>query len=410
MSLIRELDLTPEEREEELQVEADRYLVYHCARVDDVKKAIQALGSSAVPAFRQALAACSPEASEGLARAASLIGEAAVDVLPDWFEAALAKRVSPLSLVHAVLALRPETLPEGRSHVPLFLRALEVDDELLNRGAIFALRAVGPAPEALPGLTRCLARKRVARDAAESLIAYGPAAREAVSALIDILDVTEGGEVCRALAAIGGPAAVDALRRALASPRGAVRAFAATGLGEIGRPEHAGDLAALLSREADAWNRDRILAALARLRGLPPAAAKELDLSHPPVAAGAAIVEQLNFPDEHARYSAIQQIETLPAKPAEAIPLLADLLRDRRLGEFAAKALGSYGPAGAPAVPALIEALRHTSDAARAQAATALGKIGATEAIAPLRELWKRDWSSFTRGAVTDAIRRLESC
>jgi HEAT repeat protein len=105
----------------------------------------------------------------------------------------------------------------------------------------------------------------------------------------------------------------------------------------------------------------------------------------PPAGADAAkvLVAALDDPDAHVRDTAFKALEAIGPAAPEVVPALTERLKSAD-ARAAARALANCGPAGLAAVPALVELLHHADDAVRWNTAWTLGKLRATDAIAPL--------------------------
>jgi HEAT repeat protein len=112
------------------------------------------------------------------------------------------------------------------------------------------------------------------------------------------------------------------------------------------------------------------------------------------------------------RREAVGRLEALGPAAAPAVPALIDALGDpdRWVREGAGKALAAVGPGAAAAVPALMKTLSDEDDYVRVRAAQALGAIGpaAKEAI-PLLEFHAADpdESEGVHLHAKDAVRRI---
>lgn len=124
-----------------------------------------------------------------------------------------------------------------------------------------------------------------------------------------------------------------------------------------------------------------------------------------------ALVEALEDDDVHFRRKLVVAISLIRAKPKLAVPALIRALKDKDTGDApgqasvayaAVTALGNYGPAAAPAVPALLEATRSKYMTLRRLALVSLARIGAQPAvIVPLmiRTLEDKDQSAVRSAA-----------
>lgn len=263
--------------------------------------------------------------------------------------------------------------------------------------------------EALPALPRLLRRletapPRLAGSLAHLLGRMGPEAAEAIPALLRLME--EGPDAARgsALWALGElelePPRLEALAmswiREDADPEveaSAIGLLANTG-SDPSRVVHR--LAALLSSQStvDGPNEDRVIRLLGRCREGWAVAVPALRRVAEDAGRNAA-----------RRVAALEQLRELGAAPAEIVPALLTLMDDAP--EPVCDALCALGPAGAPAVPALVRFLeeeREYWDGCWA-AVDALGAIGpgAAAAIPILREMIRHD-SPLVRSRAEKAL------
>ncbi|GHJ94989.1 hypothetical protein SNE510_45080 [Streptomyces sp. NE5-10] len=224
--------------------------------------------------------------------------------------------------------------PAAAGLAPLLRRrlaAVELDDDLYDRASplLYALAAVRGA-QALPEVLRVLRgapehrRAWVREAAARTLGAFGPAAREAVPDLRELLgadSATVATTAARALWAVEGDAeaVVPALVRWLRpGSSGADRCAAAQALGAVG-PAAAGAARALRPglTSRDLWERVRCAAALWRVSG-------ETDRTLPVLLAA---WEE----NRHARVDIAECLAEMgPEAAAAQLPILTELTRRRR--------------------------------------------------------------------------------
>jgi len=274
--------------------------------------------------------------------------------------------------------------------VQRLIAALGDADKRVRESAAEALGEIGLA--AVPALITALgdAEVNVRASAAKALEWSGPAAAEAVLALITALDDVDMLVCVNAAAALG-------------------RAWA---LGQIG------PTAEILSKavsvliaalgDANTVARQNATRTLMQIRN----AAEALGWI------GLAIVEvvpmlitALHDTDMLVRVSAADALGEIGPAAVEAVPTLIIALGDaynRMLRESAAKALGRIGPAAAEAVPALVIALGDGDAWVCAAAAYALGQIGpvAIEAVPALITAFGHIYWEV-RGCAAEALGRI---
>jgi HEAT repeat protein len=245
-----------------------------------------------------------------------------------------------------------------------------------------------PDAGAIGTLLRDLQSEGVAarRRAADALGRGGPAAREAIPALVAALgdaDEPTGLNAAYALGAIG-EAAIPALAEALRAEAEPVRRHASYALTTIGAPA----IAALIHAMRDQDARVRALAADALG-----------DMGFPARDAVPALRDALRDGDEWVRRQAVDALGTIGPAARDAVPALIDTLRDEKpyVRFNAAFALARLGPAAAEAVPGLERLTRDPDRYARGQATIALRRIGTPEAMeALLRYLETARWCPIT--------------
>lgn len=267
----------------------------------------------------------------------------------------------------AALAVLGEMAEEGAASLPALAGALREQDRALRLEVVTALGEMGlPAQQSLLRVLDQDEDDQVRIEALVSLTNQGPAAAPLV------LEVFEhrfsGGGMfdvflVRALKSMGRPA-VELLIAALRNQDAKIRRDAVVALGLTG-PESSWALSELiaLAKDEDAEVREALAEALVALEA-------------PPTRAVPALIGILNTEDE---------------------------VEDRLA---AARALGSYGPAAASAVPGLIRALQGEGEAAfysraRIRYIRSLGLIGpgAAPAAPVLREIAEADHLSVARAA-----------
>ena len=247
-----------------------------------------------------------------------------------------------------------------------------------RKNAIGAIGGIGPAAsEAIPALIDALDSKKVrggraavriqsAMRVSLALASVGPAAIPALQIALESKDAEQRAGAARALGAMGPAAgiAAPALTKNLADGSEAARQDAVDALGQIGAPARPAILVAL--GDADAKRRAGAALALAQLG----AAAKD---------AAAALIPILEKEKDPA--ARIAQITALPKTgpdPARAVPLLVAAATD---ADVAIRHAGANALAGArtlhpDAVKALSALLKNSDPGLRQRAAHALGRLG----------------------------------
>jgi HEAT repeat protein len=245
---------------------------------------------------------------------------------------------------------------------PGLIEALQSDDVVVRRLAARALYWMGKkATPAAAALTAALDDKAAAvrAQAADALAQIGPAASSAIPRLIALLDDPDKATRKAATDALAGtdPArtsVVQALRKVLRDPDPGVR-----------------------------WH------AVGYLQFLEPVPPEVVPV----------LIDALNDADESVTTRAAEALRQIRPPPAAAIPALVRALERLVAGEAASgagkpdpfdgngrypviEALGRFGPAAAPAVPALIKAFRCENVSLRMASARALGAIGPSAADA----------------------------
>jgi HEAT repeat protein len=250
--------------------------------------------------------------------------------------------------------------PEAAEAIPALMESL---DSRKNRGprdrdkrqilmrSAHALTRIGPAasPPLLYGLNCDDGRARA--GSAKALGGMGAAAHDAIPGLIANLrrdQPDERRETIEALALIGRDS-VPALGEALGSPEAPVRTGAALAIALLGRDAQslASKVADATAKETDPAARAALLAAVPKV-GVEPARAVEL------------LIAGVRDDHDQVRHGAINAIYVLRGANDVLMPALLALVRDPNptMSERGAAVLGRLGPAGSPAVPALLEVMR----------------------------------------------------
>jgi len=389
----------------------------------DVRKAAcGALGvigdPHAVPALIQALGDGDSRVRSAACGALGAIGDlqavpALIQALGDWYSDVRGAACAALGAI-------------GDPHaVPALIQALGDRDKVVREAACGALGAIGD-PHAVPALIQALGDgDRDVREAAcEALVKIG---KPVVPALIQALgdgDRYVRSAACEALGRIGDPHAVPALIQALGDGDRYVRSAACEALGRIGDP-HA--VPAFIQALGDGdWDvRKAACGALGRIgdpQAVPAlsvwAAAGEQaaqdalqSLGQPPMELQEAITHLLHAGDWCVVQRALWHnavCEAVAQVGAPAVPALIQALGDNWavVRSAACAALGVIGDLHA--VPALIQALGDDWGSVRSAACAALGVIGDPHAVPALEKVAAQDSDGGVRGAARQAIREIQ--
>jgi HEAT repeat protein len=343
-----------------------------------------------------------------------------VDVLKDLDPDYRIKAVTALAVIGKV----------DRQVVPVLAGALKDGDEKVRVAAACALGAVGD-PQAVPSLVGALKDpcEDVRSSAAETLGALGPAAREAVPALVGLAgDKGRVGDFAIFALTRIGPVAFPRLTGLLEEKNPRLRLAAAAALAGGGR--EAVPLLTRALKDDDPGVRRRAAGSLGDLgrRGKDETvSARE---------AVPALIELLKDEVETVRQAAAATLGRLGPGARPALAALTGIYRDRgqvqQIREIAAGAVWNIDPVAAakakipfrylqapgqsldvPAelkagVPALVAALKEQDPEVRVAAAGALGDLGeyAREAVPALTRAL-RDPDAGVRSAAQKALRRV---
>ena len=251
----------------------------------------------------------------------------------------------------------------GKDVVPALIKALKSDEEMMP---YFAVEALGQ---------------------------LGPAAEEAIPALLEMIKHDDFWFVAdRAAEALGkiGPAAVPLLLEALNNSNEAVRAHAAEALGGVGDGGHVAipKLIAALKHDEDAGVR----AAAARALG---------EMAGGNAEAVSALIEALSDSDRNVRGAAVRALGRVGSKAKAAVAALVALLDKVECNEAIYRTFGAIGPDAKAAIPVLEAAL----PADPIGAAKALGRIGPASVPTLIKGL-KHD-NAYVRSSSALALRYL---
>jgi HEAT repeat protein len=328
--------------------------------------------------------------------------------------------------------------PGATEAVAALITALKDADENVRWAAAGGLRDMGPvAKAAVQPLTEALQDPGVRTAAAEALGGIGQEAKAAVPALQKALrdketsfrrgaawalvrigsqneEAAEAAQVLvegfndhpymalELLRRIRAPANVPALTKLLKDDNVYTRWMAARILGENG-PAAKAAVPALIETLKDKERPPRIWAAIA-LGDIGPEAKAAV-----PALATTSKTDEFDQVRWHAAAS-----QVWIASEKAVVPLLIEAVKGPRIDDYfhsrqrAIEALGQLGPAGRPAVPALVEALTDKYSGIRACAAAALGRIGpdAKDAIPALTAAMKEK-DEGVRSAAAAAIKKI---
>lgn len=336
-------------------------------------------------------------------------GEKAADAVGPLTESL--KDESAKVRAHALWALGEIGAP-AKPAIPAIAQLLKDPDETVRRQVVKAVRAINPGPKVMIPLCVKLLEDADAGVRVRVLSAISDAGAQAVPGLIEALDNEQATYWACVLLRDLGPAAKDAvpsLVKKLKDPRPEIRREAVLALGAMDKAaipaipqivaalsdEHArmaatfvlGQLAQMPA-DAEATVRqnaksDDVLLRTVSLWALARVHPEDKELLRQTMTY---LVERLKDSDPFVRVTAAQGLLALPRDPEIAMPIWEKALEnaDEATMRHALDALASLG---APAVPRLIEALKH--EKARVEAIYILGRIGppaapATKALAAL--------------------------
>lgn len=293
--------------------------------------------------------------------------------------------------------------PGGGLNFDELSASLTSEDVYVRLYAAFALGYYKPHPGRAKQTARALADAAGDRDgvvrwtALKGLARIGPAAREALPTLVNVLT----GEkhmplLVQAALAVGniGPEAESAapvLLKVLYETKDfMVYTYVALALGRLG-PE----VLPLLARDMRRGKALHVLEVLSRS-----------------IPAGAPLViEALGMKDKRVRVKALETIAKFGDAARPAVPLIAKELKnpDKEVREKAASALYVLGPAAEAAAPELRAALGDDERMVRCSAAWALGRLGpaGAAAVPELRRmlsLWAEEGRYMTRACAARAL------
>ena len=332
-------------------------------------------------------------------------GDRVVPALISHFsDSGMVERFEPRYQVIPVFAIYGTAAAEfGEEAVDPLIEALSSDEQRVFLGAAVGLESLGEGgAKAMPQILEMLESDSVQRRnvAAGIIRGIGPAASEAIPSLVKRLrdeNFHTQYWACRALGAIGPASSVatDDLLERMSQGTVSVRRNAAMALGNIGPdigPEAVAALVEAVNGDPMAPVREEAVIALGKLK---PFADKSVPV----------LKKALADPDFPAPTHAARSLWLLTGDADEAAKWLAKAMGDLTHFQHAVEVLGEMGPAAAPAVDRLIEALGERDPDDRVSAALALGRIGApaTKAEPALRKLLE-DEKPHVREAAQSAL------
>src|SRR4030095_14517836 len=286
--------------------------------------------------------------------------------------------------------------PKAKDALPVLIKALDDQDKQVWSNSVSAIAAIGPeAKEAIPALIDDLDSKRgrgqrgfdknqalvrsayaltrigpaaippliqalggddtpLRAGAAKALGGMGPAAKEAIPALISNLKHADNDvqrEGIEALVLIGADAKTPVIA-ALSSKESRERSAASMTLAGMGRSaqDAAPAMFDQLDKETDVTVRVSLLTALPKIGAEPKTLVPRL-------------IDALKDQNDSIRHAAINGLLSFPSARKEIVDSLTALLRDpnKDMSQRAAYVVGRFGVAAASAVPVLLEIIAKQS-------------------------------------------------
>ena len=259
-----------------------------------------------------------------------------------------------------------------------------------RRRALQALGKIGPAAkEAVPEILEMLKERATSDAAFDALGEIGPAASEALPALVKLVNNEDSPYRLKSLSTIerirpSGPAMVKQIVKWMHDPSVSLHAER---VWNVLGPEDIPSIK-VLARSENSLERSM-------------AVDKLCDLGQ---AAMPALIELLKGNDPDVRNRVLRGFGQMGPPAKAAVPAIAEILRDKdwQLRSTAAITLGQIGPGAKPAVAALTAALRDMDGDVRVCAIEALGRIGpdALPAVAAIIERLHDDCDPVRSAAV----------
>ncbi|NEU72665.1 PBS lyase [Hassallia byssoidea VB512170] len=332
---------------------SDNYSEY-----EKTSKALQKLGSKAVPDLVKALQNKNPKVRSSAADALGKIGEKAASATPALAEAL--KNDNEAYVRSSAAQALGRIGKEAASATPALAEALKNDNDYVRSSVAYALESIGKeAASATPALAEALKNDNdyVRKSAAQALGKIGEKAASATPALAEALKKDKEAEVRKsaadALGKIGEKAAsaTPALTEALKNDKQAgVRSSAASALGSISEKAASAVPALIEALKNDKQAGVRQYAAVALGR-----------IGEKAASAVPALIEALKKDrNTKVRSNAADALSSIGKEAASAVPALIEALQKDKewlVHSSAAGALGSIGKEAASGVPALIQAL-----------------------------------------------------
>ncbi len=297
----------------------------------------------------------------------------------------------------------------GAPAVPALIQALPNKNRWVRRAAAEALGEIGD-PQAVPALVQALRDEDedVRREAAWALGKIGASAVPALVQALQDEDRWVRRAAAEALGKIGDPQAVPALIQTLQDKNIWVRRAAAEALGEIGDPQAMPALIQTLQDEVKDVR--RAVGKIGDPQAVPDLIQYFEDQGKKDVRRAAAealgkigapavpaLIQALQDEDEDVRRAAAWALGQIGDR--QAVPALIQALQDENEDVRRAAAL-SLGKIGAPAVPALLQALQDEDEDVRRAAVSVLRQIGDPQAVPPLLQALQHENKDVRRVAV----------
>ncbi len=371
----------------------DESLQWHVAR------AIGAIGpgaSEAVPTLTKLLESKSPTVRANAALALANLGDAGKTAIPQLAKLAVDPEVS----VRRAAMQSLHTMKPGKEvMVPLMIGVFKETEPSVLLPALQSLAEMGDA--AVPALIDASKTKEGRYWACLALGEIGPAAKDAVPALKELVSAEEPEIRLQAIIALGqiGPdaaPAAESVTKALSEEQTGVRYAAAFALGKMQAKDAVKELAKT-SESKDSFLRMLGAWAIAKIQPDDKEAARRAveqivellkskeprlrqgaavaltELHAPAEIVGPALEEMMQDSDEAVRACAIKAVGSMGAK---AVPGATKALKNPKLREAAVQVLTETGPLAEPAVPDLIALLSDPDAELRGNVQLALAGVG----------------------------------